>query len=41
MSAFVMSEKFFDQLAAELFAHANLRHSKTELGSELRTWLAW
>lgn len=28
MSAFVMDERFFDQLAAELFAHANLRHSK-------------
>ena len=28
MSAFVMSEKFFDQLASELYAHATLRHSK-------------
>jgi hypothetical protein len=28
MSAFVMGEKFFDQLAAELFAHASLKHSK-------------
>lgn len=30
MSAFLMSEKFFNQLAAELYAHANLRHSKLQ-----------
>lgn len=28
MSAFVMDERFFNQLAAELFAHATLRESK-------------
>lgn len=28
MSAFLMSEKFFDQLASDLFAHATLQRSK-------------
>lgn len=34
MSSFVMEEKFFNQLAAEMYGHATLRHSKLQWAVE-------
>lgn len=34
MSAFVMSERFFNELASELYAHATLKHSKLKWAVE-------